>query len=193
MIDNVIKFSPRKSDLATTQETWVGESYASRREKIVSYIEEHTEFPPPPNMRFIREGVFRIKKTTTMKQLRSLAERIKEECVIDCFQITINRRQNQARMLFDWYDYKETKCFYLFSTYQMNLTVLIIRFLDLPLPQHLSPQWLRYFLLREYNDNKNAFKELLERLKYARLSKKQFLLLNDTIAYVEKVCQGLAK
>ena len=166
---------------------------AGRIEQLRSYIEEHTEFPPSPNMRFIREGVFRIKKTTTMKQLRSLAERIKEECVIDCFQITINRRQNQARMLFDWYDYKEKKCFYLFSTYQINLSVLIIRFLDLPLPKHLSPQWLRYFLLREYNDNKNAFKELLERLKYARLNKKQFLLLNDTIAYVEKVCQGLAK
>lgn len=193
MIDNVIKFSPRKTDLANSTEIWVGESYASRRDKIVSFIEENTEFPPSPNMRFIREGIFRIKKSTTMEQLRGLAERIKEECVIDCFQISINRRHNQARMLFDWYDYEKKKCFYLFSTYQMNLSVLIIRYLDLPLPPDLTPQWLRYFLLREYNDNKNSFKELLERLKYARLSKKQYLLLNDTIGYVEKVCKGLAK
>ncbi|MBR0524099.1 MAG: hypothetical protein IJK09_03990 [Prevotella sp.] len=193
MIDNVIKFSPRKTDLANSSEIWVGESYASRRDKIVSFIEENTEFPPSPNMKYIREGIFRIKKTTTMEQLRRLAERIKEECVIDCFQISINRHLNQARMLFDWYDYKENKCFYLFTTYQMNLSVLIIRFLDLPLPSNITPQWLRYFILREYNDNKNSFKELLERLKYARLSKKQFLLLNDIIAYAEKVCQGIVK
>lgn len=193
MNENVIKFVRGKKDLKSSSEMWVGESFSSRRGKILSYIEETTGFPPSPNMQFIREGIFRIKSSTTLDQLRALAKKIKEECTIDCFQISINRRQNQARMLFDWYDYKERKCFYLFSTYQLSLSVLIVRFLDLPLPRQIAPKWFRYFLLREYKDNKYSFHQLLDRLKHAGLTKKQFRLLNDSIIYIEHLCEGLVK
>ena len=193
MTEDIIKFSKGKKDLKSATEMWIGESFASRRDKILSFIEHKTGFPPSPNMQFIREGIFRIKSTTTLEQLRALAVKIKEECTIDCFQISINRRQNQARMLFDWYDYKEGKCFYLFSTYQMNLSVLIVRFLDLPLPRQIAPTWFRYFLLREYKDDKNSFRQLLDLLKHSKLTKKQFRLLKDSITYIENLCQGLVK
>lgn len=193
MIENVIKFSPRQSDLRTTSEMWIGDSYAQRKKKVLSYIKENLNCVPSPKMWFIREGVFTIKSGTTMEQLRGLAERIKEECVIDCFQISISRHKRQACMLFDWYDYKNKKCFYMFSTYQLRISVMIIRYLDLPTPKDLTPQWSKFFLKWEYRKDKKAFTNLLERLKYVRLNKRQYQLLKDSLTYVNNVCKGVTK
>ena len=91
MYDDIIKFSSRYSDLDKTDESWVGASYDDRLEDIMDNIVKTTGFSPSKNMQPIREGVFDIQESTTVDNLRSLAERIRDVYLIDCFQISIDR------------------------------------------------------------------------------------------------------
>ena len=193
MIDEVIKISPRSNDLPKTKEFWQSDTYDERENAIRSFIVNVKKAPPSPNMQYIREGIFPIIASTTMEELQELAVRIKELCTIDCFQISINRKTKTCRMLFDWYDYEKQKCYYLYEAPRLNLSVLILRHLRLPLPKNLDSKWLRYFLAREYDENPNCYKELLDRLKHAGLSKEKYALAKKTIDYVWKVCSGTTR
>ena len=189
MIQQVFKIIARQRDLHPTKEFWVGDTYAARQEKIIAA----NGSVPHANMKFIREVVFEIKKTTTLDELKSLARSIKEECVIECFQISINRQKSVAHMLFDWYDYKAKQCFYLYESYQMAMSAMIVRKLRLPFPQKLSSKWLRYFLTREYKENPVIYQQLLEELKHKQLTKKNFRLIRQMTEYVEDVCESSAR
>ena len=189
MIQQVFKIIPRQRDLHPTKEMWVGESYESREAKIIAA----NGTVPHANMKFVREVTFEIKKSTTINDLRALAVCIKEECVIECFQISINRQKNVAHMLFDWYDYDNRQCFYLYESYQMAMSAMIIRKLHLSFPKDLSSKWLRYFLTRKYKDNNKIYKQLLEELKHKNLTKEAFRLLRQMTEYIEDVCKTAAR
>lgn len=193
MINDVFTISPRRRDLHPTKEFWVAESYADREKKIIDFINGQKGATPHANMKYIREVSFGIKKTTTMDQLRDLATHIHEECVIDCFQISISRQNNVAHMLFDWYDYKNKQCFYLYEAYQMAMSAMIIRKLKLPFPKNLDSKWLRYLLSREYSENNHIYREFIEELKHKHLSKRFFTLGQQMSTYIENVCKGIAK
>ena len=189
MIQQVFEIKPRQRDLHPTKEFWVSDTYDVRQEKIIAA----NGSVPHANMKFIREVIFEIKKSTTLDELKSLARSIKEECVIECFQISINRQKNVAHMLFDWYDYKAKQCFYLYESYQMAMSAMIVRKLRLPFPQKLNSKWLRYFLTLEYKENNSIYQELLEELKHKKLTKKTFRLLRQMTEYVEDVCETSAR
>ena len=189
MIQQVFKIIPRNRDLHPTKELWVGESYESREAKII----EANGTRPHANMKYVREVTFEIKKNTTLSDLRNLAVAIKEECVIECFQISINRQKNVAHLLFDWYDYNEHQCFYLYESYQMAMSAMIISKLRLPFPQKLNTKWLRYFLTREYKDNHAIYQQLLEELKHKKLTKKAYHLLRQMTEYIEDICESSAR
>lgn len=185
MIQQIFTITPRTKDLHPSKEFWSSETYEDRKAKIIAC----NGSVPHVNMKFIREITFTVKKTTTMNELRDLARLIKEECVIECFQISINRTKNVVHMLFDWYDYQHQQCFYLYDSYQMAISAMIVRKLHLPFPEQLNSKWLRYFLTREYKDNPLIFKKLLEELKHIRLAKKTYRLLSQTLEYVEDICK----
>ena len=169
MIQQVFKIIPRQRDLHPTKEMWVGESYESREAKIIAA----NGSVPHANMKFVREVTFEIKKSITINDLRALAVSIKEECVIDCFQISINR--------------------HLYESYQMAMSTMILSKLHLPFPQNLNSKWLRYFLTRKYKDNNKIYKQLLEELKHKNLTKEAFSLLRQMTEYTEEMCKTSAR
>lgn len=192
MIDDVIKFYERKEDLEQFSEHWEAASYEQRSKEIVATIVQQKGFPPSPNMKYIREGVFSIKRETTMKDLISLGEQIKEKCVIDCFQISIDRDRNECHMLFDWYDRKDEKSFHLYGAYQLKLSVLILRVIDFP-AEFSSDDWIQHYLRQEYADNPDIIEQAIDFLNHASNRKRLYLFVLMCIRHAEKVCQGQVK
>ena len=96
-------------------------------------------------------------------------------------------------MLFDWYDYDNRQCFYLYESYQMAMSAMIISKLHLSFPKDLSSKWLRYFLTRKYKDNNKIYKQLLEELKHKNLTKEAFRLLRQMTEYIEDICKTAAR
>lgn len=191
MYDDVIKFSNRNSDLEKAEESWVGSSYDDRLEDIMDNIVKTTGFAPSKNMQPIREGVFLIKESTTIGDLKSLAVRINEVYLIDCFQISIDRDNNTAHMLFDFNIRDKGKSVVLNRSEQIVLSVMILRYLDLPCPD-CAEEWMGYFLKGRYTDNEDVFENWLNNLKHKKLNKNDFNLAKEMSIFVKQMCKGMA-
>lgn len=191
MYDDVIKFSNRNSDLEKTEEFWVGSSYDDRLEDIMDNIVKTTGFAPSKNMQPIREGVFQIKESTTVDDLKGLAVRINEVYLIDCFQISIDRDINTAHMLFDFNIRDKGKSVVLNRSEQIVLSVMILRYLDLPRPD-CAEEWMGYFLKGRYTDNEDVFEDWLSNLKHKKLNKNDFNLAKEMSIFVKQMCKGMA-
>ena len=192
MYDDVIKFKYVTQDLDRTEEFWLLDCYAYRWEAIIDNIVKTTGFYPSKNMQPIREGVFQVKDTTTIEELRGLARHIKEWYKIDCFQISIDREENTAHMLFDFNLREKAKSVVLNRSQQIALSVMILRYLNLPRPKG-AEMWLGYFLKDRYTNNPASFRVLQDKLKHAKLGKDSYMLACDVLTYVQQMCQGLVK
>lgn len=195
MIEDVIRWKPKRStsgDLEKTPEFWQSDTFAERDRKIVDFVVEKTGARPSYNMFYIREGVFSIKENTKMEDLLELASLIRDNLVIDPFQISIDRRTMTAHMLFDWYDYKNETCFYLTKTHQLKLSVMIIRALEIE-DIELKDMFLRHFLVEEYNETPEIFDKAVEWLRHSRPSKRVYGLILRSLLYTQKKCEGLVK
>ena len=191
MYDDVIKFSNRNTDLEKTEELWVGTGYDDRLDDIMDNIVKTTGFAPSKNMQPIREGVFQIMDSTTVDDLKDLAERIKEVYLIDCFQIAIDRDHNTAHMLFDFNIRDKGKSVVLNRSEQIVLSVMILRYLDLPRPE-CADEWMGYFLKGRYTDDEDVFENWLNNLKHKKLNKNDFNLAKEMSIFVKQMCQGMA-
>lgn len=191
MYDNVIKFTNRNSDLDKTEELWIGASYDDRLENIMDNIIQTTGFAPSKNMQPIREGVIHIKESTTVDDLKGLAERINEVYLIDCFQIAIDRDTETAHMLFDFNIRDKGKSVVLNRSEQIVLSVMILRYLNIPRPD-CAEEWMGYFLKGRYTDNENIFDNWLNNLKHKKLNKNDFNIAKEMSIFVKQMCQGMA-
>ncbi len=191
MYDDVIKFSNRNSDLDKTSESWQGESYEHRLDAIMDNIVKTTGFAPSKNMQPIREGVFQIKESTTVDDLRDLSNRIKEVYLMDCFQISIDRETNTAHMLFDFNIRDTAKSVVLNRSEQIVLSVMILRYLDLPRPE-CAEEWLGYFLKGRFTDDEDVFDNWLDNLKHKKLNKNDFNIAKEMSIFVKQICKGMA-
>ncbi len=191
MYDDVIKFSNRNSDLDKSDESWAGSSYDERLSDILDNIVKTTGFLPSKNMQPVREGVFQIKQSTTIDDLKELSERIREVYMIDCFQITIDRETNTAHMLFDFNIRDKGKSVVLNRSEQIVLSVMIIRFLDLPRPE-CADEWLGYFIKGRYSDDNDVFDHWLDNLKHKKLNRNDFSLAREMSIFVKQICKGMA-
>lgn len=191
MYDDVIKFSNRNTDLEKTEELWVGTGYDDRLDDIMDNIVKTTGFAPSKNMQPIREGVFQIMDSTTVDDLKDLAERIKEVYLIDCFQIAIDRDHNTAHMLFDFNIRDKGKSVVLNRSEQIVLSVMILRYLDLPRPE-CADEWMGYFLKGRFTDDEDVFENWLNNLKHKKLNKNDFNLAKEMSIFVKQMCKGMA-
>lgn len=191
MYDDVIKFSNRNSDLDKTSESWQGESYEHRLDAIIDNIVKTTGFAPSKNMQPIREGVFQINDSTTVDDLRDLSNRIKEVYLMDCFQISIDRETNTAHMLFDFNIRDTAKSVVLNRSEQIVLSVMILRYLDLPRPE-CAEEWLGYFLKGRFTDDEDVFDNWLDNLKHKKLNKNDFNIAKEMSIFVKQICKGMA-
>ena len=187
MIEDVIRFTEPAGDLQQTPEYWQQESYQERSEATVNTIVDLTGFPPSPNMKYIREGVFGIKPDTTMEELRELAARIKESCVIDCFQIAIDREKNECHMLFDWYDRNNVKAYHLYKSKQISLSVLILRVLDIPM-QLLSDVWVVHYMTQLSREIPDIAEMCLDTVAHSKYRKALHQYMTLALMHSKKVC-----
>lgn len=192
MYNEVIKFSNATHDLVRTEEFWQEDSFNDRWEAIMDDIVMTTGFGPSKNMQPIREGVFHVKDTTTIEELRGLARHIKEWYKIDCFQISIDRTDNVCHMLFDFNLRGQAKSVVINRSQQIALSVMILRSLHLPRPEGFEA-WIGYFLKDRFSSNPDSFQLLHDKLKHAKLGKDSYMLACDVLMYVQQMCQGVVK
>lgn len=187
-----ITFTRAYDDLLPTSDFWSSDTFEHRKQVIFDVIFESTSDEPSENMMFIRKGSFHITDEVTMPMLIMLSEHIRETFMIDCFQISIDRKRNMANMLFDWNNRSTKQSYVLNHQKQIALSVMIIRDLHLPRPEECR-FWKRYFLLSEYNDDNQVFQKVLDDLHHVKLGKKTLAICEDMTEYMEQFCQGLVK
>lgn len=191
MIEDIIRFSNSSSNLESYEEYWKKADYSDVVNDITENIINTTGFPPSKNMQPIREGVIKITPETNMEQLQGLAEVINKRYHIDCFQIGIDRKNNQAHMLFDFNSRDEAKSVVINRSENIMLNVMIIRFLNLPRPDDADKS-LGYFLKDLFNENPAVFDDWLNSLKKKNLSRFDFELAKDLTSFLKQVCRGMA-
>lgn len=191
MIDEIIKIRRRKQDLDMVSEYWESVNYEDALNEIRRVMISKNGYPPLGNTKFIREGSFRIKVSTSIEELKQLGRSIKNKFSIDCFQIAVDRERSMATMLFKWVD-SEGKTVVLNHIAQIKLGVFILQELGLPRPQstHL---WLRYFLTYAYDKDRQVFKKQLDNLSHHDMSSVDMKLIRDILLYAEGMCEGQFK
>lgn len=192
MYDDVIKFRGRECDLDPTPEYWQENSYDERYQAILAAIMEVRGYLPSKRMQPIREGVFKVQDSTTIDEVVTIAKELKRPYKIDCFQVSIDRRNNTAHLLFDWNKRETGDSFFLNRSQQIAMSVKILRFLKLPRPKG-TELWRRQFLVGEYEDNPEVFRSVLGNLKHAKLGKRSYRIVNDALTYMQQKCEGLVK
>lgn len=188
MTSDFLKFAKGTTDLDShVREYWKQCSYQERYDEVSNYIQQQTGYPPSSNMQFIRELEFFITDKTTLFDISLLIPIIKKEFVIDCFQISIDRIENKAHLLFDWYDRKNNKQIYLYPTILYRLQALIIRTLNLPYLD--SDDKLSYYLmLEDYLQNKSIYNDILDWVKHQNPSPRTYKILKNIIYYITTLC-----
>ncbi len=188
MSTGIVKILNRDCDLKRTAEYWESESYESRYKKVVRSFEDVRGNTPSKNLRPISEIVFKVTERVTFNSLVGVLKNIDKVCGIHCFQCCIDRENSVAHILYDSVNHDDAKKIRLQNNHIMALSVLFARELGIELPD--DEDYTRYFLTVAYNSNKDVFDNVLEELKHAKLTKKNYTTVHDVIAYVKQMCEG---
>lgn len=192
MIENVFTINDfRKEGLEKAPEYWQSADFEEVMSKAVGRVVAGRGYEPHPNMKLIRELSFMVKSVTTVSQLRLLADKIKTKYNIDCFQISIDRENSTAHMLFDYLD-DNGKIISINWLQQIKMSVMILRTLNLPRPKSVR-EWLRYFVTDSYEDDPQIFQKQMDALEHGDIKKINMPFLRDVLLYAEAMCKGQAK
>lgn len=192
MINYVLTIETGITDLVHAREFYQVTSFEQKKEELLALIFQKKKIKPFASMKLIRSISFFIKRSITLWQLQSLANRIEIMFGPSCFQISIDRANNTAHLLCGWIDKETGDCIVLNRTVQKRLSVLILDFLDLPRPR-CADMWLRYFLLNKYDNDASIFSKQIEYLERSEFENLSYPVLRDSLKYVEMVCKGLVK
>ena len=143
-------------------------------------------------MQPIRKMTVSVSEETTMMMVEVFVKDIRLNFGIECFQISLDTKNNKAYMLFDWYNREEGQCRYIYKTLQNKIEVMAMQHLCLPCDSK-NEELLRLYLKNAYRQNKDIYKNLLEKVGNARMGRSSYSLLSILINYVELVCQGKVK
>lgn len=191
MIENVFVITYRNEGLKKAKEYWQSADFDVRLKEINNRVLEHRGFYPIASMKTTREFSFLVKATTRIEDLRNLAMKLKKKYKIDCFQISIDRNDSMAHMLFDFIS-DEGKSHVLNWLDQIKISVMILRELNLPRPQGVK-KWMRYFLIDSFENDSQTFAKQLEALERGELHKVNMPLMRDLLYYAEAMCKGQLK
>lgn len=211
--NSLLTFHDVEGDLTKFVDHWAQESIADREKVILAEIrkrrikelglesdEEIMEsekkspyiFLPSKNIRLIREISFPVGDEVTIDELKEILPKIKTKFIIDCFQVALDHETKTAHMIFDWYDRHRGECVYLYPNRRVRLSVFLVRELDLPRPDGYE-LWLRHFLLEDFKEDGSIYQSVSEELKHARLSRKSYNVVQNTVQYAELVCKRMVK
>lgn len=192
MSKNTIVIENTDKDLDGQGLSWKKESYDERYNKIISFIKEKTGGFPSANMQPIRKMTISVTGDTTILMVKVFVKDIFCNFGLDCFQICLDQSNSKVELLFDWYDRSAGQCRYIYKTLQKKIEVMAIQHLCLPCDSK-NDELLRLYLKNAYRQNKNIYRDLLEKLGNAKIGRESYRLLDILITYVELVCQGKVK
>lgn len=191
MIENVFTIVNRKKGLKKTPEYWQNADFEVKLKELKEKFKKRYGFSPPRHKQFIREVSFLVKSSTTVEQLISLAAKLRGKYHIDCFQISIDRANCMAHMLFIFSD-ENGSPIYLNWLHQIKMSVMILCELNLPRPKDVDT-WLRYFLMDSFENDHQIFQKQLAALEHGEIDKVNLQLIRDVMHYAEAVCKGKLK
>ncbi len=191
MINNVFTIVHCTNGLEKTSEYWQNADFEVKFQELKGRVEEHKRFPPTARMKIIREMSFLVKSSTTIGQLLVLSEKLRKKFHIDCFQISIDRTDCMAHMLFGFIDEKGSSIYFNWLT-EIRVSVMILNELNLPRPKSVK-MWLRYFLVHSYENDPQIFQKQLAALEHGEMDKVNLTFMRDVIHYAEAMCKGQLK
>lgn len=187
MSNRLISFSRSNGDLKPYDEYWATDTFDERKSKIFTFIKKLTYFPPSSNMSYIRDVSFSVRPTITLEDLRRFADLIRQEYIIDCFQISIDRTKNLAYMMFDFVNRQTGKIVELSISDHRYMLSKAFKFVGQA--DKIPDEMLRYFIVSEYKYDPSIFRRKIEELKHLHLSKNDFRLTRNSLLFMERYCR----
>lgn len=175
-------FKAANSDLNNSTEIWKQCSVEEMKKRISK------EYRLP--YKAIRELTVPIIATNTLEDVRRVAKEIEKMYNIACFQFSIDRKENQAHLLFNFMNRENGLTYYFNSSDQKLMCAMAKIILGHSDDKEIGK---RYYLLNYYKKDQNVFKKLQEALQHRSFSQKSFRILKDALDYIENVCEGNAK
>ena len=191
MIENVFTIIHGLHGLKKTPEYWQKADYDVKLNELKEILKEAHGSYPIKHKQMTREISFLVKSSTSIKQLLALSEKLKAKFHIDCFQISIDRTDCMAHMLFGFID-GNGSTIYLNWLAQTKISVMILSELNLPRPKNLD-MWLRYFLKDAFENDHQVFQKQLTALEHGEIDKVNIQLIRDVMHYAEAMCKGKLK
>lgn len=191
MKESIFKVEKREDDLERTSEYWQSSSFVDMQSALVRNLFIKKQYLPHRNMKVFRELSFLIKASVTLSSIQKLCKVIEERYKIQCFQIAINREESAAHLLFLWVN-DEYDSVVLTEYDWKNLTVLVIRTLNLPRPASTKPL-IKSFLKDAYEENNEVFRNQLELIYNNKIPGLNYSVLRDALDYAECMCKGELK
>lgn len=188
MIENgVLRFRRSQKGLARTREFWQSESFRDRDRHIVEYYKSHSGgHIPCKNMWYIREMELDIDDHVSLKDLIKATEYVKNFFIIDCFQISIDRKNQQAHLLFDFFNKETLACVQIHSSNIALLQVFFIKHLGLSVKsKSIENIWSHFSIRCELMENPNVLEDLLMECKHIGLSRFYYQIIKDLVNLVE--------
>ena len=105
--------------------------------------------------------------------------------------ISIDREDNRVYLQFVWLN-EEYDSIILTPFDWKKITVLIIRYLNLPRPASTKPL-VKYYLKDAYEYDQEIFNKQLEVLFQAKVKGLNYGLIQDALQYAEGMCRGELK
>ena len=191
MIENVFTIIHGLHGLKKTPEYWQKADYDVKLKELKEILKKAHGSYPLKYKQMTREISFLVKSSTSIKQLLALSEKLKSKFHIDCFQISIDRADCMAHMLFGFID-ENGSTIYLNWLAQTKISVMILSELNLPRPKNLD-MWLRYFLKDAFENDHQVFQKQLTALEHGEIDKVNIQLIRDVMHYAEAMCKGKLK
>lgn len=180
-----------EKNLEKLDEYWESSSYEDKFFSISREFYKKKKYTPLGNMKLFRVLSFYIKASITMENIRLLCNVIRAKYQIECFQISIDREDNRVYLQFVWLN-EEYDSIILTPFDWKKITVLIIRYLNLPRPASTKPL-VKYYLKDAYEHDQEIFNKQLEVLFQAKVKGLNYGLIQDALQYAEGMCRGELK
>lgn len=190
--NEILTINAARRDLLPQPEFWAEAKYEEKFDKLLEIIKEKTSFLPPSNTKVIREISFHILPTTTLGDLKEVCHALEESYKISCFQISIDRKAQEAHLLAAWVNQQTGKAIQLSDNTLKRFTGTLMRRLPLPRPKNYE-DWVRYILLDAYEESPDVFKQQLDKLPLLIKGQSNYSIIRDALIYAELMSKGKVK
>ena len=171
--------------LVRTKEFWQTENYKERDRYVVELYKAVKNTHPNKNMHYIREMIFSVDHTIGIDQLVKAAAEIRRFFIIDCFQISIDRKRGQAHLLFDFMNKETMTVVQINQSNFLNLQVLLIKTLGMPIPEEFKEQWSYFSLRSACQYDSEVFQNLLKECSHLKMSKYYYTIIKDLVDFAD--------